>query len=305
MKVLIIYDSETRDVVERIRGTIAERFGKSTNLRMNRKNGKKAGILRHAWHNDAKRMIQSADVIVYVVSKNSAHNENVEWELRTIVKYNKYLVIYRADGDADINESLYNINPYSKEKECYAEILEKEEDIYTIIDNYNKDAHIKLFNENQDSSVLLEQYRIFSETAEALVSRRQNMNSFYLSANTALITIGATIFAMSGQENIISKLIIVFALSIPGVLLSLSWKRTIRSYYINNKGKMKILSMIEKKLSASLYDAEWKAMKNKFNKEQYVSFTDSEKNIPLIFEVFYLCIGILALIVLITMFVRG
>jgi hypothetical protein len=63
--------------------------------------------------------------------------------------------------------------------------------------------------------------------------------------------------------------------------------------------------MIEKKLSASLYDAEWKAMKNKFNKEQYVSFTDSEKNIPLIFEVFYLCIGVLALIVLITMFVRG
>lgn len=127
-------------------------------------------------------MIQSADVIVYVVSKNSSHNENVEWELRTIVKYDKYLVIYRADGDADINESLFHINPYSKEKECYAEILEKEEDIYTIIDNYNKDAHIKLFNENQDSSVLLEQYRIFSETAEALVSRRQNMNSFYLSA---------------------------------------------------------------------------------------------------------------------------
>jgi hypothetical protein len=54
-------------------------------------------------------MIQSADVIVYVVSKNSSHNENVEWELRTIVKYNKYLVIYRADGDADINESLYSM----------------------------------------------------------------------------------------------------------------------------------------------------------------------------------------------------
>lgn len=45
MKVLIIYDSETRDVVERIRGTIAERFGKSTNLRMNRKNGKRPGYL--------------------------------------------------------------------------------------------------------------------------------------------------------------------------------------------------------------------------------------------------------------------
>ena len=42
MKVLIIYDSETRDVVERIRGTIAERFGKSTNFRMN---GKRLGYL--------------------------------------------------------------------------------------------------------------------------------------------------------------------------------------------------------------------------------------------------------------------
>jgi hypothetical protein len=33
MKVLIIYDSETRDVVERIRGTIAERFGKYKSTR--------------------------------------------------------------------------------------------------------------------------------------------------------------------------------------------------------------------------------------------------------------------------------
>ena len=53
-------------------------------------------------------MIQSADVIVYVVSKNSSHNENVEWELRTIVKYDKYLVIYRADGDADIKHQCKN-----------------------------------------------------------------------------------------------------------------------------------------------------------------------------------------------------
>ena len=61
----------------------------------------------------------------------------------------------------------------------------------------------------------------------------------------------------------------------------------LESYYINNQGKMKILSMIEKKLAASLYDAEWKAMKNKYSKKKYVSFTDSEKILPSIFLVFF------------------
>ena len=39
-------------------------------------------------------------------------------------------------------------------------------------------------------------------------------------------------------------------------------------------------------------------MKNKYSKEKYVSFTDSEKKLPLIFTIFYLAIDIIAVIVL-------
>ena len=64
---------------------------------------------------------------------------------------------------------------------------------------------------------------------------------------------------------------------------------------------MKILSLIEKRLPASLYDAEWKAMKNRYSKEKYVSFTDSEKKLPYIFTFFYAAIDIISIIIVVTM----
>ena len=111
--------------------------------------------------------------------------------------------------------------------------------------------------------ILLDQYKLFSTTAENLINRRQNANSFYISANTAIITIGGTIFALGSDGDLIWKLIVVLALTIPGVLLNISWKNILQAYYINNQAKMRILSLIEKKLSVSLYDAEWKVMKSK------------------------------------------
>lgn len=158
-------------------------------------------------------------------------------------------------------------------------------------------------NKDYDVSVLLEQYKIFSDSAEKLVTRRQSMNSFYLSANTALITIGATVFALSEGDNMISKLIIVIALSVPGLLLNISWLKILKSYFINNRGKMKVLSMMEKHLAASLYDAEWKAMKNRYSKERYVSFTESEKKLPQVFIVFYTLADIAAIILLLSLIV--
>lgn len=153
--------------------------------------------------------------------------------------------------------------------------------------------------------ILLDQYKLFSTTAENLINRRQNANSFYISANTAIITIGGTIFALGSDGDLIWKLIVVLALTIPGVLLNISWKNILQAYYINNQAKMRILSLIEKKLSVSLYDAEWKVMKSKFSKNKYISFTDSEKALPKIFIVFYIGVAIACVIGLIVIYNNG
>jgi hypothetical protein len=254
--------------------------------------------LIHVWHRDALRMIKLADMIVYAVSKHSADNPNVAWELNKALSYNKYIVCLRMEEGATLNNSLFSYDPNTKERICLADIAEKEEDLFLIIESFNNDSYIHLINKGFDQSVLLEQYKIFSESAEALVTRRQNMNSFYISANTALITIGATVFALSDDHNLLSKLVIVLALSVPGILLNISWQKILQSYFINNRGKMKILSMMEKHLAVSLYDAEWKAMKNRYSKDRYISFTDSEKKLPRVFILFYCIADLMALYLL-------
>ena len=81
-----------------------------------------------------------------------------------------------------------------------------------------------------------------------------------------------------------------------GVVLSLSWIRLLASYGNLNSSKMRIISSIERQLPASLYDAEWAAMSDRLNKKRYVSFTESEKNIPRLFIVLYAVIFLLLLI---------
>jgi len=293
MKVLVIYSNDCKQKVELLRDEMANRCGSSTVLRMHATNRKKS-LIPHAWHKDAIKMMKCADMIVYALSGQSSTNKNVEWELRKARKLNKYIVCLPMEPNLlPQNPCLYEIDPNTKERVCQAELLDSKETLFRIIEDYNSDSHIQLFHDNIDVQILLEQYKLFSETAENLVTRRQNVNSFYISANTALITIGGTIFAIGSDGDFLSKLAVIFALTIPGILLNTSWKRMLQSYYINNQGKMKILSMLEKKLAVSLYDAEWKAMKNKYSKQKYVSFTDNEKKLPLVFTFFYILVALI------------
>jgi hypothetical protein len=299
MKVLVIYANDSKEQVEQLRGEIAQRFGKETVIRMHSTERKKS-LLRHCWHRDAVKMMKLADMIVYAVSPKSSTNENVNWEIRKARKLKKHIVCLPMGPELKPeNPDLYEVDENTKERICVAEVLKSKEALFDLIEGFNRDSHIPLFHEPVDTQVLLEQYKVFLETAENLVTRRQNVNSFYISGNTALITIGGTIFALESAGDLLSKLIVIFALCIPGALLNISWYRMLHSYYINNQGKMKILSMLEKRLAVSLYDAEWKAMKNKYSKKKYVSFTDNEKLLPEVFALFYIVVSLICMVVFI------
>ena len=88
------------------------------------------------------------------------------------------------------------------------------------------------------------------------------------------------------------KLATVLLLSAVGIILSVSWVKILTSYGDLNSSKMKIINHIEKQLPASLYKAEWEALSDKLNKRKYVSFTTSEKRIPILFIVVYICVSI-------------
>ena len=141
-----------------------------------------------------------------------------------------------------------------------------------------------------DKSILLEQYKVFLQTSEDLVSRRQNVNNFYISINSALMAAFGIIWALNILP--IYKFFTGILLSIVGIILSISWIKLLASYGDLNSSKMKIISYIEKQLPASLYDAEWAALSDKLNKRKYVSFTNSEKKVPLLFIIVYICVSI-------------
>ncbi len=288
MKILVIYSNDSKNEVAMLRDEISQKYGSSSVLRLYSAERKKS-FFKHAWHIDAVKMMKEADLIVYAMSGISHQNKNVQWELKKAIRLNKHIVCLAVKDveNCVLNDFLYVTDKNTKEKICLLDIIESKKELFDIIEGFNNNSYIKLFHNDIEPSVLLEQYKIFSQTAENLVERRQNVNSFYISANTALVTVGGTIFAIGNENNLLSVIIVICALLFPGFLLNYSWYKMLQSYYINNQGKLKVLGMIEQKLAVSLYDAEWKAMKNRYSKKKYVSFTDNEKKLPFVFGVLY------------------
>lgn len=274
---------------------------------------KKAHVLllkyrRCFWKKEAVKLMKSANMVLYVMSDNSHTRKNVDWELKTALKTHKNIVLFR-ERPFEINEILKVKDPFTQEDMIIADEVKSVDEIISIVDDYEtkKDINTCLFNgkdfidNNEDTIQLFEQYKLFTQTSEELVNRRQNVNSFYITANTALITVAATVFAMTGKIEILYLLIIII-LSVPGILLNSSWKKILEAYGITNSSKLSIISMLEKRLEASIYDAEWVAMSNKYNLKKYVSFTESEKQIPQIFIVFYSVIDLLCVIGIVVLY---
>ena len=132
---------------------------------------------------------------------------------------------------------------------------------------------------------LLEQYKLFVQTSESLVSRRQTVNTFFLSINSALLaSIG-----ILGRELLAIYFggVVLLILGITGFILCIAWRRLVNSYRQLNTAKFQIIHLLEERLPASLFKAEWKALGEGKDKKKYNPFTKIEAMIPIIFCVLY------------------
>lgn len=131
---------------------------------------------------------------------------------------------------------------------------------------------------------MLEIYKIYVASADAISQRRQNANAYFLSVNTGLIAVfGLTSTCIKGDLNRLLCLI-----SIAGIVMSYTWYRLIKSYRGLNSGKFKVIHLIEKKLPIAPYDAEWEAVGRGKNKKKHLPFTHVETFVPWIFLTVYL-----------------
>ncbi len=127
---------------------------------------------------------------------------------------------------------------------------------------------------------LLEQYKTYSESAQKNSDRRNTANVYFLSINTALITIlGYLQIKQAAHVEAAAHVLIALA----GIAISFMWYRLIRSYKNLNTAKFKVIHEIEKQLPIRPFDAEWEAVGRGENPDLYLPFTHIELRIPWVF----------------------
>jgi hypothetical protein len=139
---------------------------------------------------------------------------------------------------------------------------------------------------------LLEQYKLYIQTADRISERRQSANSFFLTVNTALIAfLGFVARPDVGSNPSVTShppLPWVLAVSAAGVVLCYTWYRLVRSYNGLNSGKFEVVHAIERKLPASPFEAEWEAVGKGDDPNLYLPFTHVEIRIPWVFIALYI-----------------
>lgn len=124
------------------------------------------------------------------------------------------------------------------------------------------------FNEH-----ILEQWKTVVEMANCTSDRRINNNNFFILINTGLI-------AFMSLEKSLTNIIIY----IVGIVISVVWICSIKSYKKMNKMKFKIINELEDLLPTSPHKYEWEIVnKNK----KYKRFTALEMWLPSIFIFVY------------------
>jgi len=137
---------------------------------------------------------------------------------------------------------------------------------------------------------LFEQYKIFIQSVEKISDRRQQANNYFITVNTALISLIGFSFQIKFFDGIPW---IKFFLAFIGITICVIFWYLIRSYKQINTGKFAIIHEIEKYLPLALYKYEWEILGEGKDKKKYYPFSHIELWIPWVFGLVYLSFGVI------------
>ncbi|OIO73576.1 MAG: hypothetical protein AUJ85_07585 [Elusimicrobia bacterium CG1_02_37_114] len=135
---------------------------------------------------------------------------------------------------------------------------------------------------------LFEQYKFYIESVEKTSYRRQCANNYFVTINTALISL----IGLSLQINVFKNASsIKIVLSTLGIIVCFIFWFLIRSYKQLNTGKFTVIHEIEKYLPLALYRYEWKVLGEGKDTKLYYPFSHIELLIPWVFGIIYFVLG--------------
>lgn len=131
---------------------------------------------------------------------------------------------------------------------------------------------------------LLEQYKLYVQSAENVSARRVQSSRYLLTLNAALVALYGFQSVGFGQSH--------WALVIPviGIPVSLLWYLIIKSHADLNRVKFKVIHEFEQRLPAAMYQYEWRLAESGRGRS-YRAVTAIEKWIPALFAVLHVVLG--------------
>ena len=168
-----------------------------------------------------------------------------------------------------------------------------------------------------DSSTILELYKMAVEMADRVSARRAGANSFFLTLNTALAAVVGIVSSARqprGHGTVPSfDPFGLFVTSVAGVVLALVWWALLRYYRRLNAAKFDVINRLEERLPAQPYTDEWailhpseSLMDDEYSETsrlarwrrrvQHREATVVEQVVPFVFVALYLTLGFRAVL---------
>ena len=136
---------------------------------------------------------------------------------------------------------------------------------------------------------LLEQYKLYVQSAENVSARRVASSRYLLALNAALVALYGVQSAGFVQSY--------WTLLVPliGLPVSLLWYRIIKSHADLNRVKFDVIHKLEEHLPAAIYKYEWQLAEEGKGKS-YLAVTNIERWIPVLFAALH--VGLTIMIIL-------
>ena len=138
---------------------------------------------------------------------------------------------------------------------------------------------------------LIEQYKLYVQSAENISARRVASHNYLLTINTVLVALYGLQSAGFAQNY--------GTLSIPilGILVSLLWCLIIKSHVDLNRVKFNVIDELEQHLPAAIYEYEWQ-LAGEGQGKSYRAVTTLERWIPILFVVLHVVLAIMIFLVI-------
>ena len=142
------------------------------------------------------------------------------------------------------------------------------------------------FYGNSFRSDLLEQYKLYAQSAENVSARRVASNRYLLTLNAALVTLYGLQSANFGQGYW------TLLLPVMGVPVSALWYLIIKSHADLNRIKFRVIHEFEQHLPAAMYEHEWSLAEDGRGKA-YRAVTTIELWMPILFGVLHVVLAVM------------